>query len=365
MFQTFSGTSRRPRQVNLSGQNTNPFGTQHAVAAAQHERQIRQQERDRLAASKKIQRIWRGHKVREVLAESRRSQWDNSQADLPKQLMLLMTFFSPRREDDIKRLEHVASQICHEDSFLSRSDLQVWLPRLATITLQALESTALSYQNTSITSAHTLLGLLIAILDHRIAVFPRISQSYYHYLTNTLLPFTQEGSLGTDLVKLAIRAPLVEHVEQNNREEEIILEAYTMFALQFLTQPNPLGLSTTPLTDRSEILAHMRELASFVNLARLSTALIHIFANGDADLLPSDSKLCLLSHFIGLHRIQHGIGQEPEFLRALSLQLSSSSAEIIRRIDFTDKDVDENNDSMALDPVIKEELLSLVEKHSK
>src|ERR1700680_4464473 len=86
MFQTFSGRSRRPRQVNLSGQNLNPFaasswspsasGTQKTVANAQQEREQRRQERERLNASKRIQRTWRGHRSRRQLADSRRALWD-------------------------------------------------------------------------------------------------------------------------------------------------------------------------------------------------------------------------------------------------------------------------------------------------
>ena len=88
MFQTFSGNSRRPRQVNLSGQNTKPFaagwnpsasGTQTTVAHAQQERQFRQQERERFNASKRIQRTWRGHKTRRELADLRRKVWDDSE----------------------------------------------------------------------------------------------------------------------------------------------------------------------------------------------------------------------------------------------------------------------------------------------
>lgn len=150
MFPTFSGSSRRPRQVNLSGQNTNPFatigaaGTQQAIAAAQRERQIRQLERDRLTASKKIQKTWRGHKVRRELAEARRKQWDTDAvtgAPVSQLLTVLMTFFSPRKDDDIRRLQGLADQISRENqSFMSSRDIQLQLPRLANITLQALEA---------------------------------------------------------------------------------------------------------------------------------------------------------------------------------------------------------------------------------
>src|SRR6266852_5903960 len=122
MFQTFSGSSRRPRQVNLSGQNLNPFaasswtpaasGTQKTVANAQQERQQRQQEREKLNATKRIQKTWRGHKVRRELADSLRDAWDKAEAErsgsdsgtaLAEQLRLLVAFFSARRNDDLQR----------------------------------------------------------------------------------------------------------------------------------------------------------------------------------------------------------------------------------------------------------------------
>lgn len=161
MFQTFSGSSRRPRQVNLSGQHVNPFGgsswgapaasgTQKTVANAQQERQQRQQERERLNATKRIQRTWRGHKSRREVADSRRAEYDSIETEtasstmnvvLVGQAQLLVTFFSPRRRDDIPRLIRWASKVsCLEcPDFLGRQQIQPLLVRLATITLEALQ----------------------------------------------------------------------------------------------------------------------------------------------------------------------------------------------------------------------------------
>jgi len=163
MFQTFSGNSRRPRQVNLSGQNTNPFaasswtpsagsGAQKTVAAAQQERQVRQLERDRLSGAKRIQRTWRGHRVRRELGESRRRTWDEIEAGggnraglestLADQLRLLVTFFNAKRSDDIERLATLSSrafQVGYQ-SFLCHKDIQPYLRKLANITLRALEA---------------------------------------------------------------------------------------------------------------------------------------------------------------------------------------------------------------------------------
>ena len=87
MFPTFSGTSRRPRQVNLSGRNSNPFaavqqsphaahGPTSAVAQAQQERRARQQERERLHAARVLQRMWKNHSGREHVKGQLRQDWD-------------------------------------------------------------------------------------------------------------------------------------------------------------------------------------------------------------------------------------------------------------------------------------------------
>jgi ubiquitin-protein ligase E3 C len=160
MFQTFSGSSRRPRQVNLSGQNLNPFassswspsasGTQKTVANAQQEREQRRQERERLNASKRIQRTWRGHRSRRELADSRRAQWDDlktnsgqsaPEAVLAEQAKLLVAFFTPRRQDDVARLVVLSSRIAElgYHDFLSLRAVQPLLARLANVTLEALQ----------------------------------------------------------------------------------------------------------------------------------------------------------------------------------------------------------------------------------
>lgn len=161
MFQTFSGSSRRPRQVNLSGQNANPFaqnartpsasGAQKTVAHAQQERLQRQQERERLNASKRIQRTWRGHRARKTLADLRRTTWDelstngdhhDSALVLVQQLQLLVVFFSSRRRDDLDRLANLSARISFlgYGTFLARSDVQSQLARLANAVLDALQS---------------------------------------------------------------------------------------------------------------------------------------------------------------------------------------------------------------------------------
>lgn len=161
MFQTFSGSSRRPRQVNLSGQNSNPFaasswtpsasGTQKTLEIAQQERQQRHLDRERLNATKRIQKTWRGHKVRSDLAESRRSIWDEADVadvssggegpQLVKKTRLLMTFFNRRRRDDINRFILLSERIAAFGyvPFLAHQDVALHIEQLSTVTLAGLQ----------------------------------------------------------------------------------------------------------------------------------------------------------------------------------------------------------------------------------
>ena len=152
MFQSFTGNARRPRQVNLGARNTNPFaafpsgrqtahgsGTQNTLAIAQQERLLRQQERERLGASRLVQRAWRGYRSRKNTYNTWRMEWDaveqqrsgvqlsfdnpteeaglGVEAPVPytsadgclAQLRLLVQFLEPWNSGDVVRLVYFAS----------------------------------------------------------------------------------------------------------------------------------------------------------------------------------------------------------------------------------------------------------------
>ena len=132
-------------------------------------------------------------------------------------------------------------------------------------------------------------------------------------------------------------------------------------ALNFLTTPH---LATR--------LGSLDELAAILNLGSLSSALVREYSSSSVDQIPKEGRLWLLAHFISLHRLQRRSSQEPEFLRALSLQLSGSSSEIVGRIDTTDPETlqesadsgDASKSQPPLPPFVKDELLSLVNQES-
>ena len=245
MFQTFSGNSKRARQVNLSGQNTNPFaaagwggsasGTRQTVANAQQERQQRQQERDRANAAKRIQRTWRGHKSREELANARRQAWDEADGEpeasdptelVVKQAQLIVAFFNRRHEEDIERLLvlcRMVSKYGHE-RFIKIPIIQSCVLRLASITIDALQRyTPLAHSNVLVRanipsllpdSSSELLQFLVVLVDGYPKCFPAISRVYYDFLS-TLCSNPKQVNLDTSLVLSAIRAPLIQNIDHS------------------------------------------------------------------------------------------------------------------------------------------------------
>lgn len=139
--------------------------------------------------------------------------------------------------------------------------------------------------------------------------------------------------------------------------DELTLEAHASFALHFLTTPN-LG----------ELLGSLNDLAAAVDVGILSAALVREFLSSAAYRINAESRLWLLAQFIALHRLQQRSSQEPQFLRALSLQLSSSSTEIVGRIDPAEPEVVQDEDAkistQLLPPFVRDELSSLVNQDS-
>jgi len=93
MHTAFTGNTRKPRQVNLSGRKGNPWatlpgagsssqapaGSHNAVAQAQAERARRAHDRDRLNAARKVQRVWRAYSSRTQQKQKWRDEWDDNE----------------------------------------------------------------------------------------------------------------------------------------------------------------------------------------------------------------------------------------------------------------------------------------------
>jgi ubiquitin-protein ligase E3 C len=103
-----------------------------------------------------------------------------------------------------------------------------------------------------------------------------------------------------------------------------VIDIYASLALHFLTTPN---LETR--------LGGFQDLASKININRLAEAIVREYTSNTISQVPPESRLWLLAHFIALYDLRQRNDQEPESLRALSIQLSACSSDIIGRIDGT------------------------------
>lgn len=242
MYQSFTGSSRRPRHVDLSGKKPNPWasvsqpGPQQALQSAQHDRQIRQRQREELAAAKTIQRVWRGHTFRIRNRQDWREQWDSAystsdrtqylnQDEALSCLQLLVSFAQPSENSDVRRVIWAGEALGKSEGAQNNDLYQQWLrihKKLARFCLRALARLVVHDDP----SAPTLLGLLdCAILsistDSRAAIgvagdlFETISFAYKNcaFIRPKLLDLTTTALSGSDdsvyaaLIATALRRP--------------------------------------------------------------------------------------------------------------------------------------------------------------
>ncbi|RKL09734.1 hypothetical protein BFJ68_g8872 [Fusarium oxysporum] len=341
MFSTFTGNSRRPRNVNLSGTTGNPFtntswspsavsNTTKTVSNAQAEREKRQADRAKLKAAGKIQRIWRGYKTRAELKESQRNAFDalyksgprqNPCERLPKAFGLLLSFFSLRRDDDIQRA------ICYAHDTES-VDLEAIAPSnvhpsrvgcLVQLLLQALDR-SLSIGDLS-GDTHLLFKLVLRIFTkYPELVIPAID-SYY----------TVVAKLWTSQV-------------------------YRAYAFSFLAKNNLYFFEENIST-----------LSNAVRLSDLSKAIVTGLSSPSSEKHFQDAQLWQLAHFIDLSRFNANNSSGSGVLETLYTQLSSLSSTISVRLLAKSTDGDENSSEEplvpSLDPYITARLMSLVDSN--
>ncbi|PKY04334.1 hypothetical protein P168DRAFT_269196 [Aspergillus campestris IBT 28561] len=406
MFQSFTGNARRPRQVNLGGRNTNPFaayppgttgrsnphgaGPQNTLAIAQQERIHRQQERDRLGATRTLQRAWRGHQSRKTTHKKWRREWDaleqqraeglppfedlarrsdaslqpparyGTAAECLSQLRLLVHFMEPRNSGDMVRLVYFSSAfqktLNEVPTIATEGDWTTPLNRLATFTLRVLH-TALSP-----TVPPFVVGELLRLLLFMTGLMPkqmaRLSKEYYAVmvlLTKNIEDVSPRYCLSRDdLVQsvLALLKPITSET----------LTAYEWFARSYLTVP-----------DLTSYLGTLDGLANNINYKLLTSALEPLVSQNrgqSRNVEDLDARLWLLAYFIFFH--QYALGHqavnqapEPAFVKVVSELLNSTAVYISRRLELEETgEVDESTtETPPLHPFIKEQLFSLVNQN--
>ncbi|KDN71914.1 putative HECT-domain-containing protein [Colletotrichum sublineola] len=334
MFPTFTGNSRRPRNVNLSGQNPNPFaasswtpaagsGASKTVSNAQAERAQRQQDRDRLKAARKIQKTWRGHRLRRRLRDSRREAFDalyKNNSDLTTHqrlsaaLPLLITTFQSNHDKDLDRLVSFSRE-------LTTTNLECLAPA-------SLAPPRLARQETDDTR------LLVDLLTQIVNVAPEsLSTSFRQYYT-VLAELC--GILGADTAALETTSRAVLVPLRAKSADSYLLAAYEAFALSFLTRHD-----LYIVEERAHIISQN------LDSDNLASAIATAYSNGRIHGVGRDGQVWLLAHFIGLHQKGNKY-QGLKHLDALHIQLSSLSTEISLRLsvkpaDSTSPNADSNS----------------------
>ncbi|KAL8698972.1 MAG: hypothetical protein Q9201_006271 [Fulgogasparrea decipioides] len=362
MFPSFTGSARRPRQVNLSGRSSNPFAAtaasrpspsaqtaQNTVAHAQAERALRQQERLRLPAATTIQRSWRGHRSRKEARSAWRKDWDaKEEADLPPehlgvannlgalpyknetdcldQMKLLVHFASLREPGDMDRLKHFARRYrSSAPRFGSACPSDIWISPL--IRLGKLTISMLNQRKpvASLADVDALLELLCALATAIPEKMSSYSMEYYEALRSLALGLSggrTSDALGQDPLEKSIVALLRPMTART-------IKAYEGFASQFLRLPDMPSYILQALSDD-------------IRIEELKTALSRLLsAASPENLLQSRSReelLWLVTYFLYFHRSTKPNPRpsaDALYVNVLSKLISHLSADIASRIDAT------------------------------
>ncbi|ODA79904.1 hypothetical protein RJ55_05501 [Drechmeria coniospora] len=335
MFSTFTGSSKRPRNVNLSGQAGNPFANTSwspsvasnatkTVSDAQAEREKRQIERRRLKAAGKIQMVWRGHRTRTALAETRRAMFDdiyNSSSNAsPDEVPLDQIIPANMHSCRLRRFVDILVQSLHEISTPGRDPLQ---------------------------DADILLKLLIQIISDSPTIVIKSIGQYFEALAQ--LSRSHEAGHWKELIATALTIPL----HQESDDESC---AYSALAFSFLAKN---GLT--------QFEANIDLFSEAIDTGKLSMAIIADYdVKSGRAILSKDDLLWLLAHFIDLGHIRLNPSDKFAYLSAVFSQLSFLSADLSARSSIrSTSDVPSNDPDSSIAtpfyPYVSHQLSSLVD----
>ncbi|PSN60918.1 E3 ubiquitin-protein ligase NEDD4 [Corynespora cassiicola Philippines] len=394
MFQSFTGSSRRPRNVNLSGRKSHAFGSagsgagsQAALDRAQQERAQRQREREALKAAQIIQRVWRGHGSRQRVDDQLRQDWDAVEAlslaqqtpapyasdeEALAQLQRLLRFARTRNRQDLDRIQHCAMRQMATAETCTTTRTGPW-PR-AYLKLQHIVLTVLVRHDYLSDPAQLQCRRLLHLLRFLAAQIPaetaQNARQFYGALSH--------------LASKLVMAP--EHHEQMARTSETLnvvldtlisplaqltaytLNAYEAFGCIVLTQPY---LCTDSNQDVSKTIRHV--LADSINYKLLANALATLFKSSGLHALPeladTMGRLRLLATFIYFHRFAHNFDTpeaysvHQDFVSVVSLLLNSLPIDVVDGPSSDNDEVEESETRHALEPVngfLRDQVLSLV-----
>lgn len=371
MHQSFTGSARKPRQVNLSGRhNSNPWASlskpglnnaanaSNPVVQAQADRVKRQHERERLNATRRIQKVWRGHSSRRKQRALWRQAWDENEqqrlgpqekidyqhflnadnevqeyqnsAQLLVQLRLLLRFQEfrqgkVREEEDTFRLVYFGEAMQRTIRNPSEVNLDdTWkrnLSRLGFIVARHLKSAVTRDSKITTICGPRLLNMITGLSRIVPAEVARLSPMYFDAIEFAVRTQTEE--LWRPSEEQAIMALLTCSQDQKR-------SVYMAFATKLLTQDSFAGARNT-----------LKDLATVLDLNELSSAIAKELEVPDSNAkstLNNDRLLWQLAHLIYMHdSLQKGYNGQTSYIDALSALLGQCANEVAERIDLADQ----------------------------
>ncbi|KIV83764.1 hypothetical protein PV11_05759 [Exophiala sideris] len=396
MHQSFTGSARKARQVNLSGRNTSnpwaalskpgPSSASSTVAQAQADRAKRQQDRDRLNATRTIQKLWRGHASRRQQKAFWRQKWDENEAErigssgrpnykvlletadtippyqdssqLLLQIRLLLRFQEFRRniireETDTIRLIYLGEALRHTVSALVHTDLDsIWrhtLWRLGVVVARHLRS-VVQHDSTQIRTSQgarllQMITLLCQIVPDEITQDPAV---LFDAIESVLS--TQGESSWQDSTIQSIVAILTS--SQTHKQS-----AYISFATRILSRDSFKG-------DR-DVLEHLAAALSLEDLSMALSSEENLNQNSDKPGADTTQLLWQLAHLIYMHDFLHkGFAGPSTYIEATSALLGQCANEVAARLDIADQPMYGDNEPGAepLPSFVREMILRIPEQ---
>ena len=385
MFPSFTGSTRPKRQVNLSGRNNNPFSalpgsrtsstpqaSQNALAQAQHERLLRQQERERPPAATKIQKTWRGHKERKQAKIIWRQEWEHTEAWNPRgssetrgpqlpapayasedeclgSLRLLVRFASPKNELDLMCLDRFSTRYLQSVQLKPFECLaDVWTCSLLRLTKLSMATLSANLTRPlprgTVDNQIALLGNLATAIPKQLAPY---SREYYRALAEA---GTHAKCFNPSLLESAALA-LLQPINDSSEE------AYEGFVSEFLTTPR-----------LTVVFGSLEGLGHGVHYQILAAALHKILSRSSGDnllhLKSRESLLWLLAYFIYLRRLAY-LGErkntdspDVEHVKIVSRLISFLADDISTRMEVLNHIPGSRIDP--LEPFVRSEISTLI-----
>ncbi|KAL9617301.1 MAG: hypothetical protein Q9160_007881 [Pyrenula sp. 1 TL-2023] len=402
MYPSFTGNARKPRNVNLSGRQPNPWartsttqntaatsGSQHSVAHAQAERAQRQNERDRQKASTIIQRTWRSYSSRTKTKNGWRREWDqfeiartraanghtlveegvtsasgpqryDSASECFSQMRLLIHFMEIKLEMDRIRLAYYSRAL--KNTLEAVPDLATgdsWsaqLQRLGLLTADALFRTGTTGPTTIVFL--NALYFLIRLIPRRMA---RLSRKYFFVLGRIAQQLPTDGSQKS--AQEAVARDIFSLLQPVGPET---VTAYNAFSLEILAKPNALSA-----------LGDIGHVVDGINCRLLASSILRFSQESSVRQLilseTDDSSLWLLAHFLCIRSHAHkndlvsSLAEDSDSVKLITALLGPKADQISKRVKVADGHIDLVNNSAtpkSLPLFIRTQLSTLIERTS-